>query len=309
MPEKDLANQKKQEKTKGIMRASANKNVPFSEGLMGHDISSSPLDDASFNPPIQTHATILSEAPSNGVRAILTRQLQQTYGNRYVQRLVNSIELQTKLKSRSIQRVEGEESEDIYSDLEPSTEVPDLTKGTVDKVRLAIVNGRFQDAIDLILAEAQATKMPNLSQCQPPTMEYYPAAGSWAGCTSCAYNPEDNTVAAIKVLLGKKAFASVAYLYSTMMHEYQHVEQRLVDPSGITDSYGMRDFMAYSWEIYHARETGLINQLDKLTHRGRLMRTMGFDKMTALEQDQNIEVYQEAIKIVQDAIGDPSWQP
>jgi hypothetical protein len=39
------------------------------------------------------------------------------------------------------------------------------------------------------------------------------------------------------------------------------------------------------------------------------MKTMGFDKMSALEQDENIEVYEHAVAIIQDAIGDPSWQP
>jgi hypothetical protein len=279
------------------------------------DISSYLLGDTPFNPPIQGHSALLANAPSREARTAIAHQLQQTYGNRYVQRLFNSIELQTKQKALSIQRVEGEDiyegetTEDIYSDMEPSEEVPDLTQGTVDKVRLAIINGRLQDAIDLILAEVGDSKMPNLSQCQPPTMEYDPAAEGYAGRTSCAYYPEDNTVESIKVTLGKKAFDTTAYLYSTMMHEYQHVNQYLSDPRGTKEIPGMSDFIAYSWEIYHAGETGLINQPNKLTHRGSLLKTMGYDRMSPLEQEENIEVYQHAIKIIQDAIGDPSWQP
>jgi hypothetical protein len=298
---------------------------------------SAPAGDTPFQPPIMAHLEMLSEATSVEERAKVMSHLQQSYGNRYVLRLLNSKILQSKLpisdpnnvyeqeadrfsdivqhsKTSAIQKVDGDdpyeesEVEDIYAEMEPSTEVPDLTKGTVDQVRSAIVNTRLQDAIDLILTEVQDSKMPNLSQCQPPTIEY-DAAFPYAGCTNCAYHPEDNTVESIRVTVGKKAFATVSYLYSTMMHEYQHVNGYLTDPKSTRANSGMTEFIAYSWEIYHAQETGLINQPDKLTYRGRLMKTMGFDKMSALEQDENIEVYEHAITIIQDAIGDPSWQP
>jgi hypothetical protein len=283
------------------------------------------------------HIEMLSEATSVEERAKVMSHLQQSYGNKYVLRLLNFRTSQTKLvisdtndtykqeadrfsdvvqhrKTSAIQLVDGDdpyeegEAEDIYAEMEPSTEVPDLTKGTVDQVRTAIVNVNLQKAIDLILAEVQDSKMPNLSQCQPPTIEY-DAAFPYAGCTNCAYYPDDNTVGSIRVTVGKKAFATVSYLYSTMMHEYEHVNGYLTDPKSTRANPGMTEFIAYSWEIYHAQETGLINQPDKLTYRGSLMKTMGFDKMSALEQDENIEVYEHAVAIIQDAIGDPSWQP
>jgi hypothetical protein len=54
------------------------------------------VEAATFNPPIQRHAALLSKASSEQ-RVIITRQLQQTYGNRYVQRLLQSVNVQAKL--------------------------------------------------------------------------------------------------------------------------------------------------------------------------------------------------------------------
>jgi hypothetical protein len=97
MSEHEVSGQKKQEKTERTQRASALNNSPLSQELMAWDISSYLMGEAAFNPPLQRHAALLAEAPSAEVRDMLARQLQQTYGNHYVQRLVSSIELQTKL--------------------------------------------------------------------------------------------------------------------------------------------------------------------------------------------------------------------
>lgn len=245
------------------------------EQFYGDGQHSAPVGDTPFQPPIMTHLEMISDAGSVEERAHVMSYLQQSYGNRYVQRLLKSRTLQAKLTisdpndvyeqeadrfsdvvQRSttsvIQLAEGE-SEDIYADMEPSTEVPDLTKGTVDQVRTAIVNARLQKAIDLILTEVQDSKMPNLSKCQPPTIEY-DTVELKAGHTSCVYYPDDNTVGSIRVTLGKQAFATVSYLYSTMMHEYEHVDQYLADPKGAATNPGMGDFISYTWEIYHAQE-------------------------------------------------------
>jgi len=55
-----------------------------------------PTLDSPFRPWVQEHAALLARAQSNEQRAQLVMQLQQTYGNAYVQRLLNSKFVQAK---------------------------------------------------------------------------------------------------------------------------------------------------------------------------------------------------------------------
>ncbi len=54
------------------------------------------IGDTPFLPRMDRHAVSLSNASTDGQRADLALQLQQTYGNRYVQRLIESIGVRTK---------------------------------------------------------------------------------------------------------------------------------------------------------------------------------------------------------------------
>jgi len=54
------------------------------------------IGDTTFNPPVERHTALLSKASSEQ-KVIIARQLQQAYGNSYVQRLVQSMNVQAKL--------------------------------------------------------------------------------------------------------------------------------------------------------------------------------------------------------------------
>ena len=55
------------------------------------------ITETPFWPRMDEHAELLSRAPSGEHRASLVLHLQQTYGNRYVQRLMESMAVQAKL--------------------------------------------------------------------------------------------------------------------------------------------------------------------------------------------------------------------
>ena len=55
------------------------------------------IAETPFRPPIGAHVELLARAPSDEHRAHLALHLQRTYGNRYVQRLLNSRVVQAKL--------------------------------------------------------------------------------------------------------------------------------------------------------------------------------------------------------------------
>jgi hypothetical protein len=64
---------------------------------LAYEQGTSPVTETPFRPQVDRHAALLAAAQSNERRANLAINLQQTYGNRYVQRLLNSMAVQAKL--------------------------------------------------------------------------------------------------------------------------------------------------------------------------------------------------------------------
>jgi hypothetical protein len=188
------------------------------------------------------------------------------------------------------------------------SKVPDLKAETVMEVEKKIKDGKKQEAINLILKEIKASKMPNLEKCDGKTMTYDSTIAG-EGLTTCTYDPATNKALKIVVKIGDKAFSSVAWLYSSMMHEYQHVNQFLSNPKGVPANPAMSDFAAYTWEIHHAHETGVIKEPDKMKDLGKRLKMQGWDQMTKAEKKANKKTYDESIKIIREAIGDKSWKP
>jgi hypothetical protein len=70
---------------------------PLLEKSQEWDTGAYSIAETHFRPRIEQHAALLAYAHSDSVRADLALQLQQTYGNRYLQRLVESVGAQAKL--------------------------------------------------------------------------------------------------------------------------------------------------------------------------------------------------------------------
>jgi len=96
MPEGNLVAQKKPEKADNTRHNDGREKKPITQGLLSWDLTSYLVGGSAAGGQTQKHKALLSKA-SPGERITITRQLQQMYGNRYVQRLVSSIVVQTKL--------------------------------------------------------------------------------------------------------------------------------------------------------------------------------------------------------------------
>ena len=59
------------------------------------------VGETPFKPPIKRHVTMLSRVESDEMKAHLVLQLQRTYGNSYVQRLLDSLKVQAELNISS----------------------------------------------------------------------------------------------------------------------------------------------------------------------------------------------------------------
>ena len=91
MADKQILSDKKQKKADENKHGLFQRPELTSQNLMTWDISSYLVET-----PLEGHTDLLSKA-SPEQKIIIARQLQQTYGNRYVQRVIESIKAQTKL--------------------------------------------------------------------------------------------------------------------------------------------------------------------------------------------------------------------
>jgi hypothetical protein len=103
-------------------------------------------------------------------------------------------------------------------------------------------------------------------------MEYDASVTSVDATTSMpAWDYITNRAEPSRVRVGPSAFSSLPYLYSVVMHEYQHVKHRqLLVNQTLSHTYkghgGLYtgEVEASAWELLHARETGLASDADKI---------------------------------------------
>jgi hypothetical protein len=181
-----------------------------------------------------------------------------------------------------------------------SSEVPDLTELTVTRVKMKIQAGKKQEAIDLILEEVKAAKFSKLDQLVGQTIKYDKDEPDIGGLYY-NYDPQTNKASNIGISIGDAAFSSVAWLYSTMGHEHQHAIQMVTDPKKWDAKEPLSEFVAWSWEILHAGETGVRNIPAKMKELGEGLKSEAWDQMSTLERMLNVITYNRALSIVKTA--------
>jgi hypothetical protein len=97
MAEQAKASHQKQGEAEKEHRVRHQESQPSFDKFHGWDQSPLPLTETPFYPLVDEHAALLASAPSGPPLANSVIHLQRTYGNRYVQRLLNSMSLRAKL--------------------------------------------------------------------------------------------------------------------------------------------------------------------------------------------------------------------
>ena len=97
MSERSRETQKRRTKNTQMQRVTRTDLKKSTEYFQGERQNIFPVGETPFRPSIKKHLKILAEAGSVEERANVISYLQQSYGNRYVQSLVASIEVQAKL--------------------------------------------------------------------------------------------------------------------------------------------------------------------------------------------------------------------
>jgi len=154
--------------------------------------------------------------------------------------------------------------------------VPGLGPEKTKQVSDMINNNDRQGAINVITFFAGGTVGKNYNVnsdlLENSEMKYDPNHTSDDGATKMpSWDYINNKADPAKVVIGPSAFSSIPYLYSVIMHEYQHVlwNQSLTNQKRANDVHQQggvdtSEIEAYSWEIMHASESGLDKLPDKI---------------------------------------------
>lgn len=92
---------------------------------------------------------------------------------------------------------------------------------------------------------------------------HYDSSVSGEGSTTTDYDAQDRPKKC-KVAMGDDAFASLPWLYSSIIHELRHAEQRLAVKLSKLASSAMRETEAYTVEILRSKETGVFSDASKM---------------------------------------------
>ena len=135
--------------------------------------------------------------------------------------------------------------------------------------------GDFQGAIDMVLFYAHfgIDRNPSIDDnlLAQRTMTYDPKLTVDGLTSNPTWNYINNRADPPTVRIGPGAFSSVSYLYSVIMHEYQHVlfqqsvsNQTLSQQARGHGGMDTEETEASAWEILHAQETGLEHMPDEI---------------------------------------------
>jgi hypothetical protein len=97
MSKHEKASRQKQGEVDQKHRVRQPESEPLLDRFHGWEQGTDSITETPFRPSMDQHAALLTAAHSDEGRANLVLHLQQTYGNQYVQRLLNSIAVQAKL--------------------------------------------------------------------------------------------------------------------------------------------------------------------------------------------------------------------
>jgi hypothetical protein len=138
---------------------------------------------------------------------------------------------------------------------------PDTTAGVAAKIAARDPQG----ALDLLVGYKIREGVINPSFLVNGAMVYDPDLKAEDGiCSMQSWDYIKDRADPTLTRIGPGAFSSVAYLYSVVMHEWQHVRQRQSKANQENEKtlraqqlQSGNEVEAYAWELMHARESGV----------------------------------------------------
>jgi hypothetical protein len=263
------------------------------------------------------HAKEHPEEP--GLRPLVARQLlglQATHGNAYVARSMAAAQRQVALAPAVVSKEDIYEGagpkEDIY---EGSAEAPGLSEDTVKKVARLIKAGKRQKALNAVISDLAGSGKIDLALLKGGKMHYRSSISDYGEAIPPGFKKDPKTgkwkSKPTPVNIGRPAFKKgISFLYSTIMHEYQHVLQ--FQERGAKGTKGQvalnwlilrQEVEAYAWEILHSKETGLFKKPKLMRATWRALHKHHWLKLGRKSRRLLNDLYVKAHKVAQAAVG------
>ena len=239
MADRTRETEKANKKVNPEQRARQQESGQLANKSLEKDQGSLPLTGTSFYPRMDDHATTLSSISTPVQRHQFVMQLQQTYGNRYIQRLVNGT-----IATPGQRQAEEEEEEPAQTITEPETTWQ-------NKTMTSPIEEPFEEEEPaLTIAEPETTwhKLYGQSPVQPaltpPTLDGYPEPTRAAGMVVV-----ENNAFAVWI----SSLVSDCIRGGVVLHEQKHINDFVADAeysifpttggaqNGQTFYYGSRD--------------------------------------------------------------------
>lgn len=199
--------------------------------------------------------------------------------------------------------------------LKKSSTVPGLAENTVIQVEAFIKANQYQQAIDAIVSDQAKAGRINMSFLDGGAIYYNSSLAGEGQVNPPGYTGTGKKQKAnpSRVEIGPTAFVNgVSLLYSSMMHEYQHVLQFQV--SGISPSkvpgqgsnpglIHQQEVEAYSWEAIHSKQTGMYSKPTEMQEIWRRLHDEHWVHLSATEKKPLIDIVKKAYKVAQNAVG------
>lgn len=218
MGEHERISHKNQDWIERKYRLSQKESQPISDGFLSWNEGLFSVGEMPFRPHVEKHIALLTKAQSDEQRSNIALQLQQNYGNRYVQRLIESMRVQPKttinpsceIYEQEADRFDGTVIKTATSQIQcqefgdtsfPQEEYnPGLNNGQelITHVPTKVVkNSQSQVSKSSVIARKPGPASPKGTvKINPATKTYYTVTGSnleevfkqldpveWGGCT------------------------------------------------------------------------------------------------------------------------------
>jgi hypothetical protein len=177
------------------------------------------------------------------------------------QRMVGNAAVETLLKRRigADGATAVATSHAVDRSVQRSPDVPGMSKKAEKKAKLLLGGSAVdkQKAINLVFAELRRKGRVGVPLSKLVGRKvHYDASVSGEGLTSTDYDAKDRPKKCT-VSMGDDAFASLPWLYSSIIHELRHAEQRLAVKLTKLASSAMRETESYCVEILRSKESGV----------------------------------------------------
>lgn len=268
---------------------------------------------------VEGHAAWLADPRlQNTQRQALTSHLGQLSGNRQLERMVTSLRgpaMPDALQRQEAAEAEAEEVEELDENAS-SPEAPGLTVGVVQEIEDLIRRRRRRAALDVLVEHLGNAGQINLDLLHGRRMYYVPGLAGEGAAPTPGFRRDPATrewvARPTSVRIGPAAFRrGISWLYSSVMHEYQHVlqfQQNVARGTMGQRSLGWlierQEVEAYATEIINSATTGLDQHPRQMRETWRRLHSEHWRQLGRKSRRLLNDLYVRAHEIAQRVVGD-----